>query len=124
MAVRGIRGATTIIENSRDAILSATTELLERIVVENDLHEDDVASVMFTTTPDVDAEFPAVAARLLGWNDAALIHSHEISVPGSLPMCIRVLIHWNTEKPASAVRHVYLRGAVNLRSTPAPFNRK
>ncbi len=124
MAVRGIRGATTVDENTRDEILAATTELLERIVAENDLQAEDIASALFTITPDLNAEFPAVAARIMGWLDVALIHSYEISVPGSLGKCIRVLIHWNTERPAAAVRHVYLRGAVNLRATPAPFSRK
>lgn len=124
MAVRGVRGATTVTENDRDAILTATTELLEQIVAANEIDIADIASVMFTTTTDLNAEFPAVAARLMGWNDVALIHTHEIPVPGSLPMCIRVLMHWNTEKPASEIRHVYLRGAKNLRSTPAPFNRR
>ena len=81
----------------------------------NDLRVDDVASAFFTTTPDLNAEFPAVAARRLGWNDVALLCAHEMDVPGSLPMCLRILLHVNTEKEAHHLAHVYLRGAAVLR---------
>lgn len=112
---RGIRGATTVEENTREAILAATRELLSRLIEANRIHPDDVASAIFTTTPDLNAEFPAVAARQLGWTDVALMCTHEMSVPGSLPKCIRVLIHWNTSKPASAIQHIYIKGAAQLR---------
>jgi chorismate mutase len=112
---RGIRGATTCDENSREAILAATREMLQLMIAANDLRPEDLASAIFTTTPDLNAEFPAVAARELGWLDTALMCGHEMSVPGSLPRCIRVLVHWNTERKASEVVHVYTGGASNLR---------
>ncbi len=112
---RGIRGATTCDENSREAILAATREMLQLMIAANGLRPEDLASAIFTTTPDLNAEFPAVAARELGWLDTALMCGHEMSVPGSLPRCIRVLVHWNTERQASEVIHIYARGASNLR---------
>lgn len=112
---RGIRGATTAEANTREAILAATRELLERIIVANGLHDQDVASVIFSTTPDLNAEFPAVAARELGWNATALLSTHEMSVPNSLARCIRILIHWNTTSAAHEIVHMYLRGAAVLR---------
>jgi len=115
MHCRGIRGATTAEENTAEAILAATRELLVRIVEVNDLEVEDVASAIFTTTPDLMAAFPAKAAREMGWRDVALLDAQEIPVPGSLERCIRVLIHWNTEKSAAEIRHVYLRGARTLR---------
>jgi chorismate mutase len=116
---RGIRGATTATANTVDAILSATSELLIRLTQQNDVREDDVASVFFTVTDDLDAQHPALAARQLGWHDAALLCAREIPVPGSLPRCIRVLMHVNTERSAWQMRHVYLREAVALRPTRA-----
>lgn len=115
MYCRGIRGATTADENTAEAIVAATKELLERIVAANGLKVEDVASVIFTTTPDLNAQFPALAARQLGWQDAALLCAREIDVPGSLERCIRVLIHWNTEKNAAEIKHVYLEGAKALK---------
>jgi len=112
---RGIRGATTASANTRDAILEATHDLLCQLVAANQLALDDIASAIFTTTPDLDAEFPAVAARALGWTDTALLSAHEIAVPGSLARCIRVLIHWNTTRRADEIIHVYLREARVLR---------
>src|SRR5687767_7771925 len=98
MACRGIRGATTVESNTREAILDATKELLTAIVKANDVLSDDVASAHFSTTVDLDAEFPAVVARRdFGWTDVALMCSHEMNVPGSLQMCLRVLLHVNTE---------------------------
>jgi chorismate mutase len=116
MKVRGIRGATTVESNTREAILNATTELLIKIVELNEIDVDDIASAFFSTSPDLNAEFPAVAARLsLGWNNTALSCTHEMSVPGSLPMCLRVMLHVNTNKRADEVVHVYMRGARALR---------
>lgn len=101
--------------NDREEILSATRELLNTIIDSNGVETEDVASVIFTTTPDLNAEFPALAARQLGWHDTALMCAHEMSVPGSLPRCIRILVHWNTPKPLQAIHHVYIRGAIHLR---------
>jgi chorismate mutase len=112
---RGIRGATTADANTREAILEATRDLLERLIAENDLRQEDIASAIFSTTPDLNAEFPAVAARTLGWLDTALLCTHEMAVPGSLERCIRVLIHWNTTRRADEIVHIYIRGASNLR---------
>ena len=114
-ACRGIRGATTADANTRESILDATREMLERLIRENDIREEDIASAIFSTTSDLNLEFPAVAARQLGWLDTALFCTHEMAVPGSLERCIRVLIHWNTTRRASEIRHVYIRGAQNLR---------
>lgn len=115
MRCRGIRGAITVESNSREAILDATRELLDSIVEANAVETDDVSSAFFTTTPDLTAEFPAVAARERGWTDVALMCGHEMNVPGSLRMCLRVLLHVNTELPAEQLVHVYARGAVVLR---------
>jgi len=115
MRCRGIRGATTVDENSPDAILGATTELLTELVRANDLQMEDIASAFFTTTTDLDAEFPAVAANRLGWTHVALLCGHEMNVPGSLRQCLRVLLHVNTEKGQQELVHVYLRGAKDLR---------
>lgn len=112
---RGIRGATTAASNTREAILEATSELLRHMIESNALQGEDIASVIFTTTPDLDAEFPAVAARELGWHNTALLCGHEMNVPGSLPQCIRILIHWNTTRRADEIVHIYLRDAWTLR---------
>ena len=112
---RGIRGATTAERNTAEDILEATRELLAVLIEENDIAVDDVVSVIFTTTPDLNATFPAVAAREYGWDDVPLLCSHEMNVPGMLDHVVRVLIHVNTEKPPSAIRHVYLRRARDLR---------
>lgn len=115
MRCRGIRGATTVDANTREAILEATTELLRAMIQANEIAVDDVASAFFTTTPDINAEFPALAARQLGWVHVPLLCSHEMNVPGSLPMCLRILLHVNTTKKASEMVHVYLKGAKALR---------
>lgn len=115
MPVRGIRGATTVRANTKEAILEATREMLEAVVTANDLDPEDVASAWFTTTPDLNAEFPAVAARQMGWTFVPLMCGHEMSVPGSLPQCLRVLLHVNTDKSPHDIHHVYMRGASALR---------
>ena len=115
MLCRGIRGATTADANTREDILRATRELLALMIRQNGIRAEDVASVIFSTTDDLNAEFPALAARQLGWFNVALLCNHELDVPGSLRRCIRVLMHWNTEKPASEIAHVYIKEAVNLR---------
>ena len=115
MVCRGIRGATTVEANSREEILAATRELLEQMIAANGVGEEDVACILFTTTPDIDAEFPAVAAREMGFSQTALMCGHEMNVPGGLPMCLRILILFNTEKMADEIVHVYIRGAKGLR---------
>ncbi len=117
MYCRGIRGATTVERNDRDEILAATTELLELLVRHNELEIEDIASAIFTVTEDLDAEFPALAARSIGWNETALICTREIPVPASLGNCIRVLLHVNTTRSAAEMQHIYIRGAVGLRPT-------
>ncbi|GAB4557995.1 MAG: chorismate mutase [Anaerolineae bacterium] len=115
MPCRGVRGAITVEENTREAILEATRQLLALMVRLNQIDPDDVASVIFTTTQDLNAEFPALAARQLGWSEVPLLCTHEINVPGSLPRCIRILLHWNTTKSPQEITHVYLREAASLR---------
>lgn len=112
---RGIRGATTVTENSSEAILEATREMLFILIRANGVDPEDVASAYFTTTVDLTATYPALAARQLGWYDAALLCGHEMQVPGGLPRCIRVLVHWNTGKSSKEIVHVYLRDARRLR---------
>ncbi len=113
--VRGIRGATTANTNEKDEVFNATSELLAELVKANDIETDDVAAAFFTTTPDINADFPAAAARLMGWTHVALLDAVEINVPGSQARCIRTLILVNTEKRADELVNVYLREAANLR---------
>ena len=115
MVVRGIRGAISVPANTREDILEAATELLDEIARLNHFERGDVASIIFTATPDLNAEFPAVAAREAGWTDVALECLHEMNVPGSLPRCLRILMHVNTERAQSEMTHVYLRDARALR---------
>ena len=116
MRVRGIRGATTARENTKESILEATQDLLEKLVEANDVEIDDIASALFTTTEDLDAGFPAEAARRMGWQYVALLGASEVPVPGAPARCIRVLLHVNTDKPPQDLRFVYIRGAANLRN--------
>lgn len=115
MPCRGVRGATTVAANTRDEILTATRQLVALMVRRNGIEPCDVASAIFTTTPDLDAEFPALAARQLGWLEVPLLCGHEMAIPGSLPRCIRVLVHWNTDRAQSEIQHVYVREAEKLR---------
>lgn len=115
MYCRGIRGATTVESNDSEVIVQATRELLEAIVDANDIHREDIASAIFSTSPDLTADYPAKAARDMGWGHAALFCCQEIAVPNSLSQCIRVLIHWNTGKSQEEIVHVYLNGAKKLR---------
>jgi chorismate mutase len=115
MPCRGVRGAITVDRNEREEILVATRQLLALMIRTNGIASRDVASALFTTTPDINAEFPALAARQLGWLDVPLLCGHEMTVPGSLPLCIRVLIHWNTDKRQPEIEHIYLREAERLR---------
>lgn len=116
MPVRGIRGAIDVESDQPEAILAATRDLLQRILVANPgLHSQDIASVIFTSTEDLNSAYPARAAREMGWNAVPMICGREIPVPGGLPRCIRVLLHWNTDLGQQAVRHVYLGAAASLR---------
>jgi len=115
MATRGIRGATTVAEDTPAAVLQATRELLEALVEANAIEIDDVASVVFTVTQDLSGEYPARAAREMGWTDTALLGATEMDVPGGLPRCVRVLLHVNTERSQRQVQHVYLHDARALR---------
>ena len=120
IACRGIRGATTASGNDHEAILSATRELLERLVERNQFAPEDIAAVFFTVTDDLDAEFPAMAARQLGWTEAALLCAREIPVPTStVRRCIRVLALINTTRSTAEIVHVYLRDAAALRPSRA-----
>lgn len=116
MPCRGVRGATTADGNTQEAILDATRQLLAIMIRRNGIEPEDVVSAFFSTTVDLTAEFPALAARQLGWSNVALMCFHELDVPGSLPQCIRVLIHWNTSKSAEEIQHVYIKGAAVLRA--------
>jgi chorismate mutase len=116
MACRGVRGAITVDSNTAGAILDGTRQLLAEMVRANDIRTEDVASAYFTTTTDLNAEFPAVVARNeFGWNNIALMCGHEMDVPGSLRMCLRIMLHVNTDRLQSQINHVYLRGASVLR---------
>jgi chorismate mutase len=114
-ACRGIRGATTAIANTAEDILEATDELMRIVIKLNDLEPANVSSVIFTTTPDLTATFPALAARDIGWTEVPLMCAHEMAVPGSLQKCVRVMIHVNTTRTANQIKHVYLKGARELR---------
>lgn len=115
MPCRGVRGATTVDANTSEAILAATRQLLALMIRQNGIEKEDVASAIFTTTRDLDAEFPALAARQLGWLDVALMCAYELTVPGGLESCVRILVHWNTDKSADEIVHVYIRNAADLR---------
>ena len=116
MPVRGVRGAIDVSEDKPETILAATQELLSAMLEANPtLRSEDLASGMFTTTDDLRAVYPAQAAREMGWDAVPMICSREIPVPGGLASCIRVLLHWNTDLPQNAIRHVYLGAAASLR---------
>jgi chorismate mutase len=115
MPVRGIRGATTAFENTAESITQATEELLRELITLNDLDPQEIAFAYFTTTGDLNAEFPALAARRLGWLEVPLLCGHDMNVklpnPRGVPMCVRIMILYNTPRPQSAMRFAYLRGA-------------
>src|SRR5262245_27300564 len=117
MRLRGVRGATTATANTREAICSATHELLRRLIEANEIPLEEIASAFFTVTDDLDAEYPALAAREIGWDNVPLLCAREIAVPGGLARCIRVLLHVNTEKTQDQIRHIYLRETAILRPT-------
>jgi chorismate mutase len=113
--LRGLRGATTAATNTSEAILDATAELLRSLQEANGFRPEDVESAIFTSSPDLTAEYPARAARLLGWTDVPLLGAAEVPVPDGLPRCVRVLLHFYTTKPQRELKHMYLRDAAKLR---------
>jgi chorismate mutase len=116
MTTRGIRGAITIESDTEDFVLEGARALMDAILASNlDLRSEDVASILFTVTEDIVSAYPARAVRQMGWEQVPLMCAREIPVAESLPLCIRLLIHWNTEKPQHQIKHVYLRDAVQLR---------
>jgi chorismate mutase len=118
MYCRGIRGATTVESNTRDDILAAARELVQEMVEANGVEPDDIACIIFSTTPDLNAEFPAAAVAEMGWSVPRLC-THEMDVPGALHKCLRVLMMCNTEKKAGEITHIYTRGATELRNRGA-----
>ena len=117
--LRGLRGATTAAANTREAILDATEELLRTLQAANAFQPEDVESAIFTSSPDLTAEYPARAARRLGWHDVPLLGASEVAVPDGPPRCIRVLLHFHTTTPPRELKHMYLREAAKLRSDRA-----
>jgi chorismate mutase len=115
MMMRGVRGATIANDNTEADILEATEELLLAMIEANGMQQDEVCSILFTTSPDLTACYPAKAARNIGWARTALLGFQEMAVPTGTPLCVRVLIHWNTAKGLNEIEHVYLRDAVQLR---------
>ncbi len=121
MTMRGIRGATSVNSDEPELVLSATRELLGALLEANPgLQPADIASAIFTVTDDLSSTYPAQAARQLGWEAVPWLCAREIPVPGSLPLCIRVLLHWNTDLPQPAIHHVYLGEAATLRQDLVP----
>ena len=120
MMIRGVRGATTVAENTARDIGEATRALLEEMVAANGIRPEEVAAAYFTVTPDLDAAFPATAARALGCQYVPLLDACEIPVPGSLPRCVRVLVLWNTDRAQEEIVHVYQGEATRLRPDLAP----
>jgi chorismate mutase len=113
--LRGLRGATTAAANTSEAILEATEELIRALQEANGFEPDDVESAIFTSSPDLTAEYPARAARRLGWDSVPLLGASEVGVPSGLPRCVRLLLHLYTSKPPRDLKHIYLRGAAQLR---------
>ena len=120
MPVRGIRGATSATANTAEAIVEATEELLRELVRLNDLDPAEIAFAYFTTTPDLNAEFPALSARRLGWLDVPLLRGHDMNVqqpnPRGVPMCVRILLLYNTPRPQASMRFAYMRGAEAIKA--------
>lgn len=112
---RGVRGAVPVISNTENDILAAAERLLSELINRNGIISDDIASAIFTTSPDLNAEYPAIAARKLGWSNVALLCGHEMGVSHGMQSCLRILIHWNTDKSADDIVHVYLDEARSLR---------
>ncbi len=121
MSCRGVRGATTVEANDRNTIIQGTKELLAWMILANDISEADVSAAFFTATPDLNAAFPAAAARRIGWKNVPLFGAQELAVENAPPRCIRILLLWETDRPREEIQHVYLNGATALRpDLPAP----
>lgn len=120
MWCRGIRGATAVEENTREAIVAASKELLQNMIEANEVEIGDMACILFTATPDLNAAFPAAAARELGWTQVSLLCGIEMDVPASMPRCLRILVLFNTDKRNEEIVHVYLRGTEVLRDDEKP----
>ncbi len=118
--IRGVRGAITVKKNEVKEIKQATQYLISDMLRKNDIQVDDIASAFFSLSPDLDAAFPAMAVREMGWEFVPMLCFHEISVPGSLERCIRVLLHWETQKHPKEIIHVYLKEAAQLRPDFVP----
>ena len=115
MSTKGLRGATTLEADSRDEIIVKTKELLGAMIERNDIHKDDLVTIIFTATSDIHGAFPAAAAREMGFGDVPLICAQELEIVDSTPLCVRILALIDTEKKRSELRHVYLHGAKGLR---------
>lgn len=115
LKIRGVRGAISAEADTCEAIWAAVDTLMRAIIAANALEEDDIASILFSTTPDLTACYPATAVRHMGWTQVAMLGFQEMGVPDAVPYCIRVLIHWNTETAMSSIKHIYLGKAVVLR---------
>lgn len=113
--LRGVRGATTVRADEREHILDRTSELLSTLIKENEIELQDIGAVIFSSTPDLNAAFPAAAARNMGWSEVPLFGTQEIDNPDGVPRCLRVLILWNTDKGQQEIRHIYLHDAAVLR---------
>ena len=112
---RGVRGAVPVMSNTESDILAAAERLLSELISRNGIISDDIASAIFTTAPDLNAEYPAIAARKFGWSNVALLCGHEMDVPHGMQSCLRILIHWNTDKSSEDIVHVYLDETRSLR---------
>lgn len=117
--LRGVRGAITVPGNTKEEIFEAVQQLLAALTEANGWQEDELGAVIFSTTPDLQAVFPAAAARQFGWNEVALFGAQEIEADDGVPLCIRILVLWNTDKLPGQLRHIYLRGAAALRQDRA-----
>jgi chorismate mutase len=115
IAVRALRGATTVEADTREQIIERVLTLLDELFTRNGVHHDDVISILFTATDDIHAMFPAEAARKYGLGDIPLICARELDIDGGAPLCIRIMLHLTTDRPRTELRHVYLEGAANLR---------
>ena len=115
MTVRGVRGATTAVERTQEAVIEATVELVDALVAANGINPIDIAAAYFTASPDLFVVYPASAARMNGWDTVPLLSAQEIAVPGGQERCIRILILWNTDKSQTEIKHLYLRETRDLR---------
>lgn len=118
--MRGVRGATTVEANDFRQMRDRVAELLTALVADNGIIIEDIGAVIFSSTPDLNAGYPAAAARMIGWADVPLFGTQEVDVAGGVPRCIRVLLLWNTDKSQKEIRHLYLHGAASLRLDIAP----